>query len=236
MGNPSGGPYTGMPIYQGIPLIYSPHPNNQQGPPYPMQCDSLHRTDTPDHQFGATRPLMDYSPVASSESLPRMWNTSSASRDRVDDYDRTPNAGFVTTPQQTLDDGGTSTGKYECQYCGKGFTRPSSLKAYFFSFLLQTHLFWYFNRRISTVTLERNVRMPICQLETAMLKNIVLAFVCPVEGCGRSFSVLSNMRRHARVHPNLSLDSTSDEMSGPSTPKFPNSFSIEASLPPDHRS
>ncbi|KAG2015778.1 zinc finger protein 169 [Coprinopsis cinerea AmutBmut pab1-1] len=25
-------------------------------------------------------------------------------------------------------------------------------------------------------------------------------FACPVEGCGRSFSVLSNMRRHARVH------------------------------------
>ncbi|TRM69453.1 hypothetical protein BD626DRAFT_563196 [Schizophyllum amplum] len=25
-------------------------------------------------------------------------------------------------------------------------------------------------------------------------------FVCPVDGCGRSFSVLSNMRRHARVH------------------------------------
>lgn len=27
-----------------------------------------------------------------------------------------------------------------------------------------------------------------------------IAFSCPVEGCGRSFSVLSNMRRHARVH------------------------------------
>ncbi|KIM91863.1 hypothetical protein PILCRDRAFT_101673 [Piloderma croceum F 1598] len=25
-------------------------------------------------------------------------------------------------------------------------------------------------------------------------------FTCPFEGCGRSFSVLSNMRRHARVH------------------------------------
>ncbi|KAF8894072.1 hypothetical protein BD779DRAFT_1385819, partial [Infundibulicybe gibba] len=24
-------------------------------------------------------------------------------------------------------------------------------------------------------------------------------FICPVESCGRSFSVLSNMRRHARV-------------------------------------
>ena len=26
------------------------------------------------------------------------------------------------------------------------------------------------------------------------------AYVCPFEGCGRSFSVQSNMRRHARVH------------------------------------
>ena len=27
-----------------------------------------------------------------------------------------------------------------------------------------------------------------------------LAFACPVQYCGRSFSVLSNMRRHARSH------------------------------------
>ena len=26
------------------------------------------------------------------------------------------------------------------------------------------------------------------------------AFTCPYEGCGRSFSVQSDMRRHARVH------------------------------------
>lgn len=54
--------------------------------------------------------------------------------------------------------------KYECQYCGKGFNRPSSLKIH-----LNSH------------TGEK-------------------PFVCPLEGCGRSFSVLSNMRRHARVH------------------------------------
>jgi len=30
--------------------------------------------------------------------------------------------------------------------------------------------------------------------------KIHAAFTCPLEGCGRSFSVLSNMRRHARVH------------------------------------
>jgi hypothetical protein len=31
-------------------------------------------------------------------------------------------------------------------------------------------------------------------------KFIRTAFLCPHDGCGRSFSVLSNMRRHARVH------------------------------------
>ncbi|KAF8639507.1 hypothetical protein AX17_001412 [Amanita inopinata Kibby_2008] len=46
-------------------------------------------------------------------------------------------------------------------------------------------------------------------------------FVCPVESCGRSFSVLSNMRRHARVHTqNLLKDPepSSDESSLNSSP------------------
>lgn len=41
-------------------------------------------------------------------------------------------------------------------------------------------------------------------------------FVCPVESCGRSFSVLSNMRRHARVHtqtPSIPQELSSDESS-----------------------
>ncbi|KAF5370564.1 hypothetical protein D9758_001888 [Tetrapyrgos nigripes] len=39
-------------------------------------------------------------------------------------------------------------------------------------------------------------------------------FVCPVEGCGRSFSVLSNMRRHARVHTQGASPSRQHELSG----------------------
>ncbi|KAF9222562.1 hypothetical protein BS17DRAFT_783041 [Gyrodon lividus] len=73
-----------------------------------------------------------------------------------------------------------STSKYECDYCGKGFTRPSSLKIH-----LNSH------------TGEK-------------------PFVCTFEGCGRSFSVLSNMRRHARVHAEVSerhQEGSSDEHS-----------------------
>lgn len=78
-----------------------------------------------------------------------------------------------------------STMKYECMYCGKGFTRPSSLKIH-----LNSH------------TGER-------------------PFVCTFEGCGRSFSVLSNMRRHARVHveaPGRQNEASGDELSDRHSP------------------
>ncbi|KAF9049939.1 hypothetical protein BJ165DRAFT_1525240 [Panaeolus papilionaceus] len=41
-------------------------------------------------------------------------------------------------------------------------------------------------------------------------------FACPVDGCGRKFSVLSNMRRHARVHTNS--PAMGDEAVGSSAP------------------
>ncbi|KAJ7282999.1 hypothetical protein C8J57DRAFT_1297240 [Mycena rebaudengoi] len=88
---------------------------------------------------------------------------------RSEDEDRTPIAryqasGLVGFGPPEASTSATSLSKYECNYCGKGFTRPSSLKIH-----LNSH------------TGEK-------------------PFVCPVDGCGRSFSVLSNMRRHARVH------------------------------------
>ncbi|KAJ3762801.1 hypothetical protein EV360DRAFT_78949 [Lentinula raphanica] len=38
-------------------------------------------------------------------------------------------------------------------------------------------------------------------------------FLCPFDGCGRSFSVLSNMRRHARVHNQAAQTSDEDTVS-----------------------
>jgi hypothetical protein len=80
--------------------------------------------------------------------------------------------------------------KYECHYCKKGFSRPSSLKIH-----LNSH------------TGEK-------------------PFVCPVESCGRSFSVLSNMRRHARMHSGT-LEGLSEEGGGIST-----AHSTTGPLPP----
>ncbi|KAJ7497544.1 hypothetical protein FB451DRAFT_1163413 [Mycena latifolia] len=88
---------------------------------------------------------------------------------RAEDDDRTPVARYQPSGLAGFAPPDASTGiagpaKYECSYCGKGFSRPSSLRIH-----LNSH------------TGEK-------------------PFVCPVDGCGRSFSVLSNMRRHARVH------------------------------------
>ncbi|KAI9314787.1 hypothetical protein BX666DRAFT_1963551 [Dichotomocladium elegans] len=65
--------------------------------------------------------------------------------------------------QQQLQRDATS-GRYLCQFCNKGFSRPSSLRIHTYSH-----------------TGEK-------------------PYVCTEDGCGRRFSVQSNMRRHLRVH------------------------------------
>ncbi|CAD6932732.1 unnamed protein product [Tilletia controversa] len=72
--------------------------------------------------------------------------------------------------------GASSSGaaKYECSWCGKRFSRPSSLKIHYHSH-----------------TGEK-------------------PYVCDEPGCGRTFSVQSNLRRHQRGHANASGASSTD--------------------------
>ena len=74
--------------------------------------------------------------------------------------------------------------KHKCKVCDKRFTRPSSL---------QTHMYSH--------TGEKRKCLVYHVTHTCLL-TFVVAFCCEVEGCGRHFSVVSNLRRHRKVHKN----------------------------------
>jgi len=75
--------------------------------------------------------------------------------------------------------------KHQCKVCDKRFTRPTSL---------QTHMYNHTGEKRMSFSL---VSCNGCHLLTAYLH---VAFVCEVEGCGREFAVVSNLRRHKKVH------------------------------------
>lgn len=72
--------------------------------------------------------------------------------------------------------------KHKCKVCDKRFTRPSSL---------QTHMYSHTGEKRTFSDLERR---PMHLLTHG------IAFACDFEGCGRHFSVVSNLRRHRKVH------------------------------------
>lgn len=118
-----------------------------------------------DQRSAATLPSINAPPYYSSPSSQnRQWIQSRERHgsDSRDYYSSTNGANYALPVSNVAP--ASSNARYECEYCGKGFNRPSSLKIH-----------------INSHTGER-------------------PFVCPHEGCGRSFTVLSNMRRHARVH------------------------------------
>lgn len=79
----------------------------------------------------------------------------------------------------------SSQKKHKCKICDKRFTRPSSL---------QTHMYSH--------TGEKRKSCDQIHVDYFRFANIATAFACEVEGCGRHFSVVSNLRRHKKVHKN----------------------------------
>lgn len=74
--------------------------------------------------------------------------------------------------------------KHKCKICDKRFTRPSSL---------QTHMYSHTGekRKHARKSIESSVHFVLI---------IAVAYACEVDGCGRHFSVVSNLRRHRKVH------------------------------------
>jgi uncharacterized Zn-finger protein len=72
--------------------------------------------------------------------------------------------------------------KHRCRVCEKRFVRPSAL---------QIHIYSHTGEK-------REFQCLLPPLE--QLFNFCTAFKCEVEDCGKYFSVVSNLRRHGRMH------------------------------------
>ncbi|KAK7687065.1 hypothetical protein QCA50_009565 [Cerrena zonata] len=146
-----------------------PYPPYGQDPRASAQYAHGRSSADPRHGSSSQYPMYGQVPPVSSRQTGPMPSNAypySASLPPVSRHPSLPMPGGPgSSAQYAQEPERTSSGhRYECSYCGKGFTRPSSLKIH-----------------INTHTGEK-------------------PYTCPFEGCGRSFSVQSNMRRHARVH------------------------------------
>jgi uncharacterized Zn-finger protein len=83
--------------------------------------------------------------------------------------------------------------KHKCKVCDKRFTRPSSLQTHMYSHTGEKRKFH--PRRLANGTSTERA-----EDERIFTNTLFTAFACDVEGCGRHFSVVSNLRRHKKVH------------------------------------
>ena len=105
-----------------------------------------------------------------------------ANRDRADRLRRKKAVKSQTLPEiLSGNPSSASKKKHKCKVCGKRFTRPSSL---------QTHIYSH----------TREKRKHNLFLRVPAFVNSLIAYSCNFQGCGRHFSVMSNLRRHRRIH------------------------------------
>lgn len=90
--------------------------------------------------------------------------------------------------------------KHKCKVCDKRFTRPSSL---------QTHMYSHTGEKRTSLVLFNSFVMRMNILTRVLLSEI--AYACDYEGCGRHFSVVSNLRRHKKVHKSEKDSGSPDE-------------------------
>ncbi|KAJ7268803.1 hypothetical protein B0H12DRAFT_1096756 [Mycena haematopus] len=144
----SRGPYP-MPDFQNAPSRTMSY-DRAAYPPSPATSYPVHRNSYPAHDPRGSRPSSDYNPPIMtqppsqppysypSNTLPPVISTGIYGS-RGEDDERTPVVRYQPSGMAGFapPDASTSSGapaKYECNYCGKGFSRPSSLRIH-----LNTH-------------------------------------------------------------------------------------------------
>ncbi|CAG8798146.1 34047_t:CDS:2 [Gigaspora margarita] len=141
--------------------IYQSSSYNQQSP------SNVHDSSYSQQRYSSCPPLIHPIPISpfgrkpslsTMQSLPRL-NTSLLTPVTKHYAYHTDHFNGQISPNDS-----SSGNRYQCPYCSKRFSRPSSLRIHTYSH-----------------TGEK-------------------PFVCTEPGCGRKFSVQSNMRRHLRVH------------------------------------
>jgi hypothetical protein len=144
-------PQSGLPgtfLYELTRLRYSDL--SQTLPAYQQPSSGM-----PYAYYQAGRPQSPYLPA----SVPTNLNSqSNVERTAIARYP--PIAGIpeqTDLPGQHMGGSLSSGSKYECSYCGKGFTRPSSLKVNIPHYLTRAASSFNFPRYMSTVTPARNV-------------------------------------------------------------------------------
>jgi hypothetical protein len=101
------------------------------------------------------------------------------SEQEQDDYRRATSHVYPGEDREESPRPGQAGPKYQCAYCTKTFSRPSSL-------------------RIHTYSRESN--SPLCPHEADYPDTGERPYICQEPSCGRRFSVQSNLKRHAKVH------------------------------------
>lgn len=84
----------------------------------------------------------------------------------------------------------TALKRYKCAVCSKRFTRPSSLT---------THTYSHTGEVSSHSASHLLVAMSLALTNMGLLHK-KKPHKCPVTSCGRRFSVVSNLRRHLKIH------------------------------------
>ena len=163
--------------------------------PYPSYYPSM---DSSLSDYGSTSESMDAmsSSAASVVSAPSSSSRAWSARPSISLSGNTTTTTVPPGPQSMMSQfnskvSSSAQKKHRCKICDKRFTRPSSLR---------THMYSHTGEKREYHLDHHDRSILFSPTSKSADPRGFLAFLCDVDGCGRYFSVVSNLRRHRKVH------------------------------------